>query len=130
MTVRRSGWFLLRARTDRAVYPVLDLYPYATTSPVYVIVGGQPIRSAGDAEYFMMWIDQEDNIYIYGGDFTLRYSYVHDPVQAQNFHIRAQTSVGPLRQGSAVAPVSPAAHLGAEDSAATEAVVTIVCKPR
>ena len=33
------------------------------------------------------------NIYIYGGDFTLRYSYVHDPVQAQNFHIRAQTSV-------------------------------------
>jgi len=24
------------------------------------------------------------NIYIYGGDFTLRYSYVHDPVQAQN----------------------------------------------
>ncbi|HXU63749.1 MAG TPA: hypothetical protein VN962_18755 [Polyangia bacterium] len=33
------------------------------------------------------------NIYVYGGDFTLRYSYVHDPVQAQNFHIRAQTSV-------------------------------------
>jgi hypothetical protein len=33
------------------------------------------------------------NIYIYGGDFTLRYSYVHDPVQAQNFHIRAQTSL-------------------------------------
>ena len=33
------------------------------------------------------------NIYIYGGTFTLRYSYVHDPVQAQNFHIRASTSV-------------------------------------
>jgi hypothetical protein len=33
------------------------------------------------------------NIYIYGGDFTLRYSFVHDPVQAQNFHIRAQQSV-------------------------------------
>ena len=29
------------------------------------------------------------NLYIYGGVFTLRYSYVHDPVQAQNFHIRA-----------------------------------------
>jgi TolB protein len=58
LPVRRSGWFLLRARTDRAVYPVLDLYPYATTSPVYVIVGGQPIRSAGDAEYFMAWIDR------------------------------------------------------------------------
>ena len=33
------------------------------------------------------------NIYVYGGNFTLRYSYVHDPVQAQNFHIRARTSV-------------------------------------
>jgi TolB protein len=58
LPVRRSGWYLLRARTDRAVYPVLDLYPYATTSPVYVIVGGEPIRSPGDAEYFMAWIDR------------------------------------------------------------------------
>jgi len=33
------------------------------------------------------------NLYIYGGTFTLRYSYVHDPVQAQNFHVRAQTAV-------------------------------------
>jgi len=33
------------------------------------------------------------NLYIYGGDFTLRYSYVHDPLQGQNFHIRAKTSV-------------------------------------
>ena len=53
-----SAWFLLRARTDRAVYPVLDLYPYATTSPVYVIRDGAPIRSAEDAEYFLRWIDR------------------------------------------------------------------------
>ena len=37
---RASGWFLLRARSDRAIEPVLDLYPYATTSPIYVTVGG------------------------------------------------------------------------------------------
>ena len=30
------------------------------------------------------------NLYIYGGTFTLRYSWVHDPVQGQNFHVRAQ----------------------------------------
>jgi hypothetical protein len=53
-----STWFLLRARTDRAVYPVLDLYPYATTSPVYVTLDGAPIRSAEDAEYFLRWIDR------------------------------------------------------------------------
>jgi hypothetical protein len=32
------------------------------------------------------------NIYVYGGTFALRYSYVHDPIQAQNFHIRARDS--------------------------------------
>jgi MYXO-CTERM domain-containing protein len=32
------------------------------------------------------------NIYIYGGDFTLRYSYLHDPIQGQNLHCRAITS--------------------------------------
>lgn len=33
------------------------------------------------------------NIYVYGGTFALRYSYLHDPVQGQNFHIRARDSV-------------------------------------
>jgi TolB protein len=56
--VRRSGWILLRARSDSAQYPVLDLYPYATTSPVYLTVGGRPARSRADAEYFVAWIDR------------------------------------------------------------------------
>ena len=30
------------------------------------------------------------NLYIYGGALTLRYCYVHDSVQAQNFHVRAR----------------------------------------
>ncbi len=58
LPVKASGWYLLRARSDRALYPVLDLYPYATTSPVYVTVGDAAIRSAADAEYFMRWIDR------------------------------------------------------------------------
>ena len=37
---------------------MLDLYPYATTGPIYVSVGGAPIRSAGDAAYFVQWIDR------------------------------------------------------------------------
>jgi hypothetical protein len=58
LPVKSSGWYLLRARSDRAMYPVLDLYPYATTGPIYVQVGGRPIRSAADAEYFIRWIDR------------------------------------------------------------------------
>ncbi len=53
-----SGWCILRAFSDKAEYPILDLYPYATTSPVYVSVAGAPVRSASDAAYFVAWIDR------------------------------------------------------------------------
>src|SRR5882672_7635484 len=56
--VKGSGWFVLRAYSDRAEMPVLDLYPFASTSPVYVRVGDQPVRSAGDAAFFMKWIER------------------------------------------------------------------------
>lgn len=37
--------------------------------------------------------DQSHNLYILGGDnFTLRYSYLHDSVGGQNFHIRARNA--------------------------------------
>src|SRR5262249_12700669 len=52
-----SGWCLLRAWSDKAEYPVLDGYAYATTSPVYVQVAGVKPRSPGDAKYFAVWID-------------------------------------------------------------------------
>lgn len=32
------------------------------------------------------------NLYIYGGDFTLRYCFVHDSVQGQNFHLRCRNA--------------------------------------
>jgi len=35
----------------------------------------------------------QHSTYIYGGSFTLRYSYVHDSVGGQNLHIRARDSV-------------------------------------
>jgi TolB protein len=56
--VKESGWYLLRARGERSSYPILDVYPYATTSPIYVIVGDKPIRSSRDADYFIAWIDR------------------------------------------------------------------------
>ena len=56
LRVAKSGWYTLRAWSSSAVEPVLDIYPFATTSPIYVIVGGAPIRNAGDAEYFVAWI--------------------------------------------------------------------------
>src|ERR1700751_3467605 len=58
LPVADSGWCLLRAWSEKAHYPILDLYPYATTSPVYVNVAGAPLRSARDAAYFIAWMER------------------------------------------------------------------------
>ncbi|MGB5345100.1 MAG: CehA/McbA family metallohydrolase, partial [Woeseia sp.] len=56
VAVEGSGWLLLRAWNDKADPLVFDLYPYASTSPVYVTVNGERPRSARDADYFLAWI--------------------------------------------------------------------------
>lgn len=56
VALKESGWCLLRASSDAAEYPVLDKYAYATTSPVYVTIGGKTPRSPEDAKYFAAWI--------------------------------------------------------------------------
>ncbi len=56
--VNESGWCVLRAWSDKAEYPVMDSYEYATTSPVYVTIGGKRAYSKEDADYFKGWIDR------------------------------------------------------------------------
>ena len=56
--VEASGWLVLRAWDEKSADPVLDIYPYASTSPVYVTVDQKPVRSAEDAAYFRTWIDR------------------------------------------------------------------------
>jgi TolB protein len=56
--VDRSAWFVVRAFSRHSRHPVLDIYPFASTSPIYVTVGDQPIRSPKDANYFIAWLDQ------------------------------------------------------------------------
>ncbi|MGA8620768.1 MAG: CehA/McbA family metallohydrolase [Candidatus Sulfotelmatobacter sp.] len=56
LPLESSGWCVLRAFSDKAEYPILDLYPYATTSPVYVDIAGAPLRNTEDAAYFVAWM--------------------------------------------------------------------------
>ena len=58
LRVTDSGWLLLRAWNDGPDPAVLDTYPYATTSPVYVRVAGKPRRSREAATYFLRWLDR------------------------------------------------------------------------
>ncbi|MEQ8936129.1 MAG: CehA/McbA family metallohydrolase, partial [Amphiplicatus sp.] len=58
LEIDESSWILLRAISDKASPLVFDLYPHATTSPIYVTVGGSPMRSAEDATFFIQWMDR------------------------------------------------------------------------
>ncbi len=53
-----DGWILLRAWNDHADPLVLDIYPYATTSPVYVEGFGPRPDARNDAAYFVTWLDR------------------------------------------------------------------------
>ena len=58
ITITQSGWCVLRAWSEKPEDPVLDAYPYATTSPIYVNVQGSHLKRGGDAAYFIAWIDR------------------------------------------------------------------------
>lgn len=56
--VQESGWLVLRAWNEKSADPVLDIYPYASTSAIYVTVDNKPVHSSEDAAYFRDWIDR------------------------------------------------------------------------
>src|ERR1044072_3605397 len=54
----RGGWVVLRAWNTHADPLVFDLYPYATTSPIYLDLPGRPATASADAAYFVAWLDR------------------------------------------------------------------------
>jgi TolB protein len=55
--ITQSGWCLFRAWSNKPEHPVLDTYPYATTSPIYIAVAGSAAKPT-EASYFVAWIDR------------------------------------------------------------------------
>jgi TolB protein len=58
LQIDTGGWLLLRAWNATSDPEVLDLYPYATTSPIYLDLPGGPPRDPQDASYFAAWLDR------------------------------------------------------------------------
>lgn len=58
LQVDTGGWLVLRAWNDGSDPQVLDLYPYATTSPIYLDLPGGPSSARSDAAYFAAWLDR------------------------------------------------------------------------
>ena len=56
--VTDSGWYTVQAIGANRSFPVENTRPQAVSNPVYVVVGGRPIRHRASAEYFVKWIDK------------------------------------------------------------------------
>lgn len=56
--VKGSGWLLLRAWSDQAHPDLPDLYPYASTNPIYVRAQTPNPKQKVDAEYFLKWVSR------------------------------------------------------------------------
>jgi hypothetical protein len=102
ITVAGSGWYVLRAYADRAELPVLDRYPFASTSPVYVTVANEPVRSLEDAEFFMRWIDRLDEAAQAHGEWNTAAEREH--VLRLLAEARGVYAVRAARSGSPAAP--------------------------
>ena len=57
LSLKAGGWLVLRAYNDQPDPWVLDLYPYATTSPIYFESPAAP-PAPHDAAYFLAWMDR------------------------------------------------------------------------
>jgi TolB protein len=60
VVVDASGWYTLRAWSGHATPPIMDIYPFATTSPIYADVAGERVRSPSDKQYFLTWLNRLD----------------------------------------------------------------------
>ena len=58
LKLERGGWVVLRAWNAAADPAVLDRYPYATTSPVYLGAPAPQHQRREDAAYFVTWMER------------------------------------------------------------------------
>jgi hypothetical protein len=58
LQIDSAGWLLLRAWNEWSDPEVLDIYPYATTSPIYLDLAGGLPPDPTDAAYFAVWLDR------------------------------------------------------------------------
>ena len=58
LDVGNARWLVLRAWNAGSDPEVLDIYPYATTSPIYLELPGRLPPDPADATYFVSWLDR------------------------------------------------------------------------
>lgn len=62
LKVKGPGWILLRAGSTASHPDLPDIYPYASTNPIYITVPGKQLMSKSSGEYFLKWLDRLQNL--------------------------------------------------------------------
>lgn len=62
LLLRENGWILFRVYNAGPHPDVFDVYPYASTNPVYIYNGVPNAKSAASAAYFLRWIDRVEKM--------------------------------------------------------------------
>jgi len=104
LAIENDGWIVLRAWNDHADPQVLDIYPYATTSPVYLEGFGPRPDARQDAAYFVTWLDRTID------DARARSSDFNDEREKQStldYLEQARAAYATLAAGSDRSPAQP-----------------------
>lgn len=62
ISVKESGWLLLRAWSSGAHPDVFDLYPYASTNPIYLVGGTPSLKRNAASAYFVKWTQRLEKL--------------------------------------------------------------------
>ena len=89
ITPKRGGWMLVRAWREEGDEDVLDIHRYATTSPVYVTMGGRPRPSRAAATWVLEWLDRLEKATLGNPDYRTpgeREAVLRDASRARAFY--------------------------------------------
>lgn len=62
LMLRENGWILFRVYNAGPHPDVFDVYPYASTNPIYIYNGVPNSKAAASAAYFGKWIDRVEKM--------------------------------------------------------------------
>lgn len=62
LTLRENGWVLFRVWNAGAHRDVFDVYPYASTNPIFIHQGIPSSKAAVSAAWFVRWIDRVEKM--------------------------------------------------------------------
>ena len=62
LTLRENGWVLFRVYNAGAHPDIFDVYPYASTNPVFIHQGIPSSKASTSAAWFIRWIDRVEKM--------------------------------------------------------------------